>query len=383
MKLFTKEDLKRITGPQPSPCVSIFIPTEKRGKSIQKNAIRFKNMLSEAEDRLEKQGLKKRDIQQMIAPAQKLLNDNFFWRYQSNGLAVFINPDVFEYHRLPLDFNELIVTADRFHVKPLLALFTGDGTFYILALSQNMVKFFQATRYDIQEIKLEELPQNMKTALGYDNLEKQIQFHTGAPQRTGNREAMFHGHGGKPDTSEEFFLRFLRLVDKSIYSVLREERAPLILAAVEYLIPLYHEINSYSFLLEEAIEGNPDQTKLEKLHKEGWKIAEPIFLKEQKKAAETFERLVTNEKGSDRLNKIVSAAYFGKVATLFVSVDVQKWGTFDPDKNKVSQNPEKKPHDVDLLDYAALHTLLNGGIVYAVDQEQVPGKTEVAAIFRY
>ncbi|MBN2245493.1 MAG: hypothetical protein JW755_06580, partial [Candidatus Aminicenantes bacterium] len=109
MKLFTKEDLKRITGPQPSPCVSIFIPTEKKGKSIQKNAIRFKNMLSEAEDRLEKRGLKKRDIQNMLEPAQKLLNDNYFWRYQSKGLAVFINPDFFEYHRLPLDFDELLV----------------------------------------------------------------------------------------------------------------------------------------------------------------------------------------------------------------------------------------------------------------------------------
>ena len=319
----------------------------------------------------------------MLEPAQKLINDNFFWRHQSNGLAVFINPDIFEYHRLPIDFNELIVTADQFHIKPLLALFTGDGTFYILALSQNMVKFFQATRYDIQEIKLEELPQNMETALGYDNLEKQIQFHTEAPQRVGKREAVFHGHGAKADISEEVFLRYFRVIDKAIHPILREERTPLILASVDYLVPLYHEANSYSYLLEDAIEGNPDQIKPESLHKAGWRIVEPIFLKEQKKAAETFERLVKNEKGSAGLNKIVSAAYFGKVAVLFVSVDMQKWGTFDPDKNKVSKNPEKKPHDVDLLDFAALHTLLNGGIVYAVGQEKVPGKTEVAAIFRY
>ena len=135
--------------------------------------------------------------------------------------------------------------------------------------------------------------------------------------------------------------------------------------------------------MEETIKGNPDQIKPEKLHKEGWKIVEPIFLREQKKAAELFDRLVKDEKASYRLNKIVSAAYFGKVATLFVTVGVQNWGTFDPDKNKVSQNPEKKPHDMDLLDFAALHTLLNGGIVYAVDQEKVPGRTEVAAIFRY
>jgi hypothetical protein len=64
-------------------------------------------------------------------------------------------------------------------------------------------------------------------------------------------------------------------------------------------------------------------------------------------------------------------------------VGVQKWGTFDPDSNELSVSPEKKPHFVDLLDLAAVHTLLNGGTVYAVEPEKVPGSGAVAAIYRY
>ncbi len=44
---------------------------------------------------------------------------------------------------------------------------------------------------------------------------------------------------------------------------------------------------------------------------------------------------------------------------------------------------EPQPGDEDLMDLAALHTLLNGGTVYAVMPEQVPGDTAVAAILRY
>jgi hypothetical protein len=37
----------------------------------------------------------------------------------------------------------------------------------------------------------------------------------------------------------------------------------------------------------------------------------------------------------------------------------------------------------DLLDASDVHTLLNGGTVYAVEPEQVPGGSLLAAIFRY
>jgi len=48
-------------------------------------------------------------------------------------------------YRLPLEFESLVVVGDRVHLKPLLSLFFGDRYFYLLALSQNQVRFFQAT----------------------------------------------------------------------------------------------------------------------------------------------------------------------------------------------------------------------------------------------
>jgi hypothetical protein len=44
--------------------------------------------------------------------------------------------------------------SDRFHLKPLLPLLTGDGRFYILALSQNQVRLLQGTRYSVRGLYL-------------------------------------------------------------------------------------------------------------------------------------------------------------------------------------------------------------------------------------
>jgi hypothetical protein len=47
----------------------------------------------------------------------------------------------------------------------------------------------------------------------------------------------------------------------------------------------------------------------------------------------------------------------------------------------VHQDPE--PGDEDLLDLAAIQSILNGGTVYAVEPEQVPDHAPLAAVFRY
>jgi hypothetical protein len=68
---------------------------------------------------------------------------------------------------------------------------------------------------------------------------------------------------------------------------------------------------------------------------------------------------------------------------LFVAVGIQRWGTFDPESGQISLHQEVQPGDEDLLDFAAIHTILNGGVVFAVAPEQMPDKANVAAVFRY
>ena len=68
---------------------------------------------------------------------------------------------------------------------------------------------------------------------------------------------------------------------------------------------------------------------------------------------------------------------------MFVATELQQWGSFDPDTDEVYLHPAAEPGDIDLLDFAAVHTILNGGTVYSVAAEQMPDNTPLATIFRY
>jgi hypothetical protein len=112
---------------------------------------------------------------------------------------------------------------------------------------------------------------------------------------------------------------------------------------------------------------------------------EPVFQQSQKEAMERYQELAGADTGkvSNDIKEIISAAYFQRVDSLFVPVGQQLWGDFDPDTMAVDLHSEQEPDDEDMLDFAAIHTSLNGGAVYAVEPELVPDQASAAAIFRY
>jgi hypothetical protein len=387
MNILNRDDLRTLTRKPSGLCVSIYLPTHRVGRETQQDPIRLKNLLGEAEERLIASGLRVPDAQELLEPAQRLLQDGLFWQHQSDGLAVFLSREMFRYYRLPFDFEELVVVTDRFHIKPLLLLLGGDERFHVLALSQNEVRLLQGTRYSVSEVDPEGVPVSLAEALRYDDPEKRLQFHTSTrtPGGKGERPAVFHGHGTGSNDAKANILRYFQRVDEGLQALLRDEQVPLVLAGVDYLLPIYKEANTYPCLVDGAVEGNPEELRTDELHKCAWAIVHPLLLAAQKEAAAQYRQLAGagSEQASNNLKKVVPAAYYGRVETLFVAVGLQQWGSFDPDTNVMQLHEEAEHGGEDLLDFAAVQTLLNGGTVYAVEPEKMPDEAALAAVFRY
>ena len=385
MRLLTRQELRTLVEQRGEACVSIYMPTHRAGAEIQQDPIRLKNLLREAEETLVTRGLRSPEAGELLEPAQKLLDDYEFWQHQSDGLAIFLTSQSSRAYRLPFKFDELVVVADRFHVKPLLPLLTVDGRFYVLALSQNEVRLLLGTRYSVGEVDLEDVPKSLADALKYDDPEKQLQFHTQTqtPGGRGDRGAAFHGHGVVSEEDKDDILRFFQKVEKGLQDVLNDEGSPLVLAGVEYLLPIYAEANTYPHLLSQGVEGNPEALSSEELHERGWAIVQPHFQEAQLEAIAEYKQLVSTEQASHDIRTIVPAAHYGRVDTLFVAVGLQHWGAFDPQTDTIDLHAEEEPGDEDLLDLAAVQTLLHGGKVYALEPAEVPDGAPLAAVFRY
>jgi len=382
MTLFSIDDLKTLLEVRRENCLSVFMPTHKAGTDTQQDPIRLRNLIREAEKELIEAGTSSGDRSRLLSPVSELIDDAMFWRYRSDGLAIFSSPTVFHVYKLPLKFQELLVVASRFHIKPFLPLLTCDGQFYILALSQNNVRLLQGTRYSINELEAATLPRSLAETLKYDDYERQIQHHTTVPTGDG-KAAVYHGHGGAADVVKENILQYFRNIDRELNKLIGNKQFPLVLAGVDYLLPIYREANTYHSLIGEGVTGNPDRINEVDLQSRAWDIVEPYFLRDRDEAIVKYLSLLGTGRTINKLEDVLPAACQGLIDVLFVPTGVQVWGLYDAVSNHIDQHDEQMAGDEDLLDYASVQTLINKGDVYAVLPQEMPDEATVSAILRY
>lgn len=383
MKNFTMEDLKRLMDIENEVCISMYMPTAPSADTTDEQRIRFKNLLRQAEKTVQERAPKNKKLGEMIAEGRRLLENDYFWRYQSDGLAVFIAPAVFLFYRLPLAFDEGFSASNRFAVKPLLPLFMADGRFYILALSQAEVRLFSCTPHSVMEIDLVDVPDGIAESLQYDSKQYQLQFHTGTAG-SGMRPAMFHGHGVGTDDKKDEILRYFQDVNRGLATILTDKEVPLVLAGVDYLLPIFREAASYQWVMKEAVIGNPDELRAEELHEKAFPIVRPALEQNQKDDARRYRELAGKGHTAAGVRTVVPAAVYGRVETLFVALDERRPGVFDRNNGQVTITDNEDPAAEDLLDLAAVETIKKGGHVYAIKRERMPEEhAAVTAILRY
>ena len=383
MDLIRKADLNDLIEGGPGPCVSIFLPTHRAGPATEQDPIRLKNLLGKAEEVLLTSGeLRAPAVRDLLAPARDLEHERRFWEYQSDGLAVFIRRGWFRFYRIPLSLPSVAVVGNRHHVTPLLPLFTGDGYFFVLALSQNEIRLLGGSRHSVDQIDLPDVPTSLVDALRYEDREKPHQLHVaGAGGRPGR--AIFHGHGIGGEVRKDEILRYFRHVDRGLHELLGNERAPLVLAGVEYLLPIYRDAATYRYLVDGGITGNPEGLSDDQLHGQAWALIEPVFRRERKQAAGRYRDLAGTGLGPSELEEVLQRSHEGRVEVLFIAAGENEWGAYDSETGAVALRDQPEVKDEDLLNLAAVRTLQRGGVVYAVGRDEMPAPGPLAAVLRY
>jgi len=366
------------------PCISIYMPTQKGREKAKENITRFKSLVKKAEEQLEPLGIGPEERKKIMEPARKLISENIYWASQSEGFVFFTANNFHRHYRLPLPFEEMAIVRYSFHLKPLFEFFSADDQFYMLALSQKQVRLIYGNRSTAEEVDLSEIMKKLDTEFGEIDFEPDLQFHTGAPDSTGTRNAIFHGHGGTIDGfQKERLLNYLRFIDREVQGQVEEKNAPLILACVDYLAPLYREISKHPAVFGETIKGNPENVSTYDLHQKAWQIIHPYFKEKQEEVKNRYLELKGTGKTSNSILEILPAAYHGRISELFVVPGIQQWGYYNPETEEVILSEESQAGYEDLIDLAAVKSFANNGSIYTLNKSEMPDTSPVAAIFRW
>lgn len=385
-----KTDLRNLATERQGPCVSIFMPTREFGANLQAELLRLQQLLDQAVVELVAQGLSLAKAQEMLAPTRSHMeNSQHFLQKRSAGLAIFLAPGTSLVYHLPLVVKEIVKVGEHFYLEPLFSWLSGDGKFYLLALSQNQVKFFRGTRSTLEPVALPDVPHSWAEVQPYSEAESMRQVHSGGSSGLGSRHPapVYTGQGSTGDEKliKQEIAQFLQQVDRAVNQVLAGQTAPLLVAGVDMLRGLYKEITHYHYLLPDPISGNPDHVSVEALQARAWNIVAPLFQQSRQQAILLYRQLAGTQVGrtTRTLRLALLSAYEQRIDTLFVAADAQQSGTFDPATRVIEIDEQPQVGDEDLINLAAIYTLRNHGIVYVVEPGELPDAAPMAAILRY
>lgn len=340
------------------PCISIFLPLP---EPLEVRT-RLKNAIRNVEKSL------KGEHGALLEPVSALADGASAEGRWGAGLVVFRSPDLFRYFWVREFAKELVTVEDRFRIRPFLALLRTDKRFYILGLSQKQIRLLRCTDGECREAPLPaSVPKSLQEASQTTRPDHAMDGRSSGGPSSGSMKGVVFGTSSDRDAKGEYLLHFFKDIDKGVQAMLKNETAPLVLAGVDSEVAMYRRVNSYPHLLEQAIPAAFGGLKPNELHARAQEIVREHLIGPLQKAMAQFERLRNAGRMLFEVKAILNNAQDGRVAQLFLTEDAEVKGD----------------DGSDVLNQAALETLLHGGQVFVLKPEQAPDKAPAAAVLRY
>ncbi|KQR67730.1 hypothetical protein [Pedobacter sp. Leaf176] len=383
MDIITKEDFNELLI-KPSPCISIFMPTHRFGHQVneKQDSIVFKNHLQSLEKQLKEKLLSTREIEQLLAPAYALYKDEAFWNYQNVGLAIYLAKDFIKTIHLPYVIEDALYLNDTFNIAPLIEAISNKENYYVLTLSKHDAKFYQGNAFALSRYEVVGLPNGMDDVVQFEEKEGKQLFRQGS--KGGSGSANFHGHGEGTSTDKDAIITYLQEVDRTLFAeVLHDKNSPLLLAGVEYLLPIYKSISKYAHIVDEVLTGNHDFDREHLLFDQVKELMTPHFTRLKMMALNNYHNQIATALTASMPETILPASRYARVDTLFVSKGQHIWGKFNETDGGIEIHKERQPGDECLINRAIVNTFTHGGEVYCLPQEEMPYDSVIAASLRF
>jgi len=130
---------------------------------------------------------------------------------------------------------------------------------------------------------------------------------------------------------------------------------------------------------------NPDSLSEVELHRRANAVVEPQLTSGRAVERDRLDQALNNGSGraTTEIAQIIPAARDGRIDTLFLTAENHVWGRIEEKAETIVVRKSDETAAEDLLDAAAVVTLLKGGRVEVLPKKEMPESGAAAAIFRY
>ena len=380
----TKSVFEALSKQQAAHAVSMYMPMYKGGKEQNEGLgqANLKTCIKEVHKLLANYQIPEKEILEYLKPIDEIVSNINIWRNPAEGLAIFLDKEEgLRMYPLPISFERQVYVAGHYYMQPLFELFSDDGMYYYLALSQDFVKLFEGSRYSFKEATVTDImPASLEDVVGADFKEKQLQVRTG---HSAHKVGAFHGYGEGKDDKEKELQNYFGQINKAVNECIKNKNAPLVLACSDGVHGMYKKVNTYPHLYEDHLPGDPEYRDVATAHKESLKLLNDYFLATRRDKINAYKEAAHTGRTSYRQSEILEAALEGTIDTLFINKSESLFGIFKVANSCLIVDSKKDTHNVSLTNLAGVKTFLKGGNVYVLEDAKMPiGNKPLNALFR-
>jgi hypothetical protein len=354
------------------------LPPYHRGEPAGSPAALLKSNLQELLHQLNERGVSKSAREELLDPLEHLAEHTELEKGSHWARVIFRSPEVFEQFLLSQPVRASLHVGGSFFIRKSVGDLGRPRVFYVLALSQTHVGLLRCEGVQAEPVELPKgVPSTIEEALAFEPPDHDLENRSSAGGSAGAMRRIRFGTGSEHEKERAYLEHFYQIVDRGLQPLVREPDTALILAGVEQDVSAYRGVSTSAKLLDQEIAGSVDVARdhAEILQK-AYRILRAEHLKRQAAELAVSRERVGAGRFSTDPRTIVKAAFDGRIGELYLNETAENVGNFKRD-GYAGFGKE------DLLNLAAVQTVLHNGKLCEVPAEHMPERTAAFAIMRF
>ena len=362
----------------PGPCITMLLPPYRPGEPAGSPASLLKSYIQEAARQLVERKVSKSASADLLKPLEVLANDPALDSGSHWGRAIFRSPTVYEEFQLTQPAPASLCVSGSFAIRKLAGELARPLAFYILALSKTKVSLLRCVGLHAELANLPAgVPDTLEEAMAFKAPDHDLENRSAAGSSTGAMHSVRFGTGSGRETKHAHLGDFYKLVDRGLQELLRGPDTPLILAGVDEDIVMYRGVSTYRDLVKNSIPGGADILREQgEMLQRAYAILRVDGHERHAFALKTEKEHYAPARFSTDLDTILRAAFEGRVAELYVAESAERIDVFE-------RNAYRSWGAEDLLNLAAVQTIVHHGKSYELPIEMMPDRSITIGILRF
>ncbi len=359
-----RHDVKLLQAIHEYPSVSIILPTYRTAPENQKDPIRVKNLVKEAENRL-LQEFTWREIDPLMFRLNGLV-EHIDYQYTTEGLVIYANKDFARAFAQPFKPNEQVVVDETFATRNLVLALNRTQRYWLLTLSENTTRLFEGVRDSLTEI----------TEGGFPMTNEGLGTPTGLPGGMGFDRSTY-----RDEKNREFYSS----VDAAFKEFMSDDELPLVVAGVDRNLAFFQEVSNHTSSIIGTLKGNYDYTSTHELTELVWPLVKANRTVQVEEVLSELDAAISAQRYATSITEVWHMAQEGRGSTLIVETNFHYPARVD--ETGMFLTPAEDPTVPGVIDDAVdnlIETVMSkGGKVVFVDDDVLEKYQHVAMILRY